>query len=368
MAVAQLQSFQREQLLALFNQAPALGLRSEDYLSIVQHAANDSIDDRYVEAAIHFFSDVIYGNETPAFTFNGLKYAPDCYDIPALVADAIEHDNLPYLLPQIEPRTDAYRQLKDLLIQSRTSGAHLTAVQKAIHTIRWLHCLQQKSPVIVVNIPSASLLLYENGQIVLESKLVVGRQKNPTPVFCGMINEVNMYPWYLVPNDIAVKEALPQIKRSTQYIEDNNLQVLDTAGQLVNPYTINWKTIHAANFPFTLRQATSCDNSLGQIKFSIEGLPGIYLHDTPWNVLFKMNGRYLSRGCIRVEKAVDLGRHILKGATAVLDTLQASGNLLNKQPVPVAATMKMPVVVVYNTVWFDAKGVVRFYDDVYSKF
>jgi murein L,D-transpeptidase YcbB/YkuD len=244
----------------------------------------------------------------------------------------------------------------------------LEAVQKALKDLRVLYDLQLNGPVVVVNIPSATLQLYENNRIVLESKLVVGRKSTPTPEFTGVIHEVILYPWYIVPKDIAIKEALPLIKRNTQYIEDNNLQVLNDQGQAVNPYTINWHTVTADSFPYTLRQSTACDNGLGMIKFNFQNLVGVYLHDTPWTVLFKMHRRYLSRGCIRIEKALELARYILKDNTSVIDTLQPSSNLVNPQPVTYPASVKIPVYTMYNTAWFDTTGTIRFYEDVYSKF
>ena len=243
----------------------------------------------------------------------------------------------------------------------------LAAMQKALSSIKIIYDLQLNGPVVVINIPSATLQLYENNKILLESKLVVGKKTAPTPEFTGVIHEVTLYPWYIVPGNIAVKEALPLIKRNTQYVEDNNLQVLDAKGQPVNPYTVNWSTVKADSFPYTLRQSTGCDNGMGSIRFNFQNLAGVYLHDTPWTVLFKMNRRYLSRGCMRIEKAMDLARYILKDNTGAIDSLRPSANLLNPQPVTIPASIKVPVYVLYNTAWFDASGTVRFYEDIYNK-
>lgn len=244
----------------------------------------------------------------------------------------------------------------------------ITAVKRAMNTLRWLQCLQQKGPVVVVNIPSASLLLLDNGNVLLESKLVVGKRSTPTPVFTSLIHEVILYPYWNVPKSIAIRESLPSIKRNIKYLDDNNLQVLNAKGQLVNPYTINWQALDAGNFPYTLRQSTGCDNSLGLIKFNFQSLYGVYLHDTPWKVLFRLNKRYLSHGCMRLEKVKELGHFILKDNTQLLDSLMDQGCLLDQRPITVPATVKTPVCVLYNTAWFDSTGTVRFYDDVYNKF
>jgi murein L,D-transpeptidase YcbB/YkuD len=410
---------ERQQFDLLLQQASRFGLNKEDYLQ-----------DPFPDAVIHFFSDIVYGNSKPSLQFEGLKYAPNCYDIRALVTDAMEQQALTQLAQQLEPRSAEYRALKnwveyyadvlddpsfkDIRVTSlRTDagnkllparlqqlGMHTgtveqrikaaqhffgidgtltlaqlnvpvkeryAALQKALNTVRWLHCLQQQGAVVVVNLPSANMLVYEYGRVTLESKLVVGRRSFPTPAFTSTIHEVIIDPWYIVPKEIALKESLPLIKQNTRYIEENNLQLLNSEGQLVNPYTIDWKKMTPAKFNYTLRQSTGCDNALGRIKFNFQSLPGVYLHDTPWTVLFKMTTRNLSFGCVRVEKATELARLILKNNTTAIDSLSIESSLLNRQPQTIPATVGMPVFVLYNTVWFDAGGAVRFYEDFYSK-
>ena len=53
------------------------------------------------DAAIHFYSDLVYGNTKPALSYNGLNYIPDCFDIPGLLASVILKNKLQFLLSQL---------------------------------------------------------------------------------------------------------------------------------------------------------------------------------------------------------------------------------------------------------------------------
>lgn len=240
-------------------------------------------------------------------------------------------------------------------------------LENALNAMRWLHCIKQEQHVAIVNLPSASLLLYEHGNLVLTSRLIVGKQSTPTPTLSSTITEVILYPYWNVPYKIATRELLPIIKRNRGYLAANNYQVLNSSGKVVNPENINWHSLGPSNFPYTIRQSTGCDNALGLVKLNFYNPFSVYLHDTPNKFLFSMNKRYFSHGCMRLEKAMELGRYIMRGNTLALDTLSEKGCLRNQAPITVPATEKIPVFVVYHTAWINADGELRFYEDVYRK-
>lgn len=66
---------------------------------------NDSLEAevRITDAAIHFFSDIAYGNTKPVFGFYGLTYTPACHDIPVLLADYVSTNKLHSLSPRLTP-------------------------------------------------------------------------------------------------------------------------------------------------------------------------------------------------------------------------------------------------------------------------
>lgn len=245
--------------------------------------------------------------------------------------------------------------------------ARIAELKLTLNTLRWLHCMKQEQHVVIVNIPSATLLLYEHDKPVMESRIIVGKRSTPTPTLSSTITEVILYPYWNVPYKIATRELLPHIKRNPGYINANNYQVLNSNGKVVDPGSVNWGSLSAGNFPYTIRQSTGCDNALGLIKLNFYNPFSVYLHDTPGKSLFGLNKRYFSHGCMRTEKAMELGRYILKENSIAIDTLTQKGCLKNQSPIIVPATEKIPVFVLYHTAWIDAAATVRFYDDVYNK-
>jgi L,D-transpeptidase YcbB len=443
------------QLLGLLSSSARLGLDSTDYyFPSIAAFYNDKtpkltrddsllVEIRLTDAALHFFNDLANGNQHPAFGYDGLGYAPACYDIAAALNTAVDQQIVGLLADVVQPVSRDYLALKvrmnqlqeacaapsfkdEVVTSSEVSAAnrqllkrlwqlrildsiptHITAdalkavvkqaqrafslapdgalrstvlkelnvplkirieeLKLALNTLRWLHCAKANGPVIVVNIPSANLLVYENNRVILESKIIVGKKSTRTPALTSKVTEVVLYPYWMVPRGIATKELLPLIRRDVGYLDRNGLQVLNEQGRVMNPRSINWKELSTAYFPYVLRQSTGCDNSLGLVKLNFYNPYNVYLHDTPWKVLFAANKRYFSHGCMRVEKAMEMAHLLLKGNTIAVDTLEDKGCLRNQAPVVVRASVQMPVFVLYNTAWIDSAAVVTFNEDVYGR-
>jgi len=444
-----------QQLSDYIEHAGESGLNKEDYqirfIKSVQDktAQLQSIVDslaaeiRFTDCAIHFFSDIAFGREPALLKYNGLNYAPNCIDVPALVAAALNGHLFNQLLPIVEDQSPEYLALKKMAASfvssdSLQTGAIITSsnpvtgnkplLQKlyqlgiinspdffstdtsmknylkqaqrmfylpengylssalikelnvplaerqsslhgAMNTLRWLSCIRKKWPhIVVVNIPSASLLVYAGDSVSLASRLIVGKYSTQTPTLCSTINEVILYPYWNVPAKMAATELLPMIKKDKTYLSDNNFQVLNKQGRLVDAATVNWQKLNAKYFPYTLRQSTGCDNSLGIVKFNFNSPFDVYLHDTPWKILFNLNTRFFSHGCMRLQKSVELAHLLLRDNSIAIDTLVSKGCVNNQHPIILQVAEKMPVFVLYQTAWVDSAATVRFYDDVYRKF
>jgi len=445
------------QLSSYIKSSPDLGLDENAYQYELVIAAleetgthktkRDSLltEIRITDAALHFFRDVTFGDQAPVLGYNGLNYSPQCYDIPALMAESLSGGRFQLLLQQVEPTSKDYTAIKNKIIQYNsllrdtlvktnpkitstictdqnkplmqklyqlklidTSVRHISPaalklkvkelqdlysllndgvlrttlinelnvplsrriqeLNRALNTIRCLRCIRTQYPrVIAVNIPSATLLLYNADTVLMESRTVVGKYSTRTPTLGSIVTEVVLYPYWMVPGKIATKELLPLIKRSSAFLDANNFQVLNLQGKVVNPATIDWTGLNAGNFPYILRQSTGCDNALGILKLNFYSPFGVYLHDTPWKSMFGFNKRYFSHGCIRVEKAIELARFVLNDNTVAIDTITEKGCLQNQKPISVPALQKVPLFVLYNTAWADSSGTVRFYEDVYER-
>lgn len=245
----------------------------------------------------------------------------------------------------------------------------LNQLYTSLNYYKWLSCVIQntKIPIIVVNIPSASMKVYENNKIILEMKMVLGKKRTPTPTLSSTVNNIILYPYWHVPYSIATKELLPIIKKDPDYINRGNYQVLNNSGKLINPFSINWNTLNKNYFPYTIRQGTGCDNSLGLLKVDFDNPFGVYLHDTPTKQYFNREKRFYSHGCMRMEKPIELGRIILSNNHIAIDTLIEKGCLLNKQPIIVNADKKATVIVWYNLIGLDQNENIIFYNNIYNK-
>ena len=443
----------QEQLLEVLSSSAALGLNQKDYqhdfLMTYKPAQelktfSDSLDAeiRLTDAAIHFFTELKWGNAIPHLGYRGFSYSPskrslipelwvklqqgavrnfvdECslntkeflsiksrmnwfqditgqpgFSEARIVSTKLDMSNRPLLtrlyqlgildsVPEQIPVSDLIRQVKiaqrlfdvldDGILRSTSLQAfnlplrhRIAEMKQALNYLRWLEPAKQSS-VLVLNIPAAWLMVYEKGQVILDSKVIVGKRATPTPTLSSTISEVILYPYWMVPNKIATRELLPSIKRNIGFLEAGNYQVINKQGKVMNPYSINWKALSTTNFPYIIRQSTGCDNALGIVKFNFYNPFTVYLHDTPAKSLFNLNKRYFSHGCMRVEKPIDLA-HLLLGSNRIaIDTLTAKGCVYQQSPIIVPVEKTLPVMIVYSTVWYNKEGEIKFYEDIYDR-
>lgn len=258
-------------------------------------------------------------------------------------------------------RTTAVKELNVSLFQRKNQ------LITAVNCYRWLGCFKNQS-VTVVNIPEAYLRVWQKSNLKLEMRMIVGKRSAPTPTLASTISEVILYPYWHVPYSIATKELLPAIKRDPAVLDKGNYQVLDKAGRIVAPSAVNWSALGPGNFPYTIRQSTGCDNALGLLKLNFYNPFSVYLHDTPNPSFFMLKKRFLSHGCMRMEKPFEMGHLILQHNSIAIDTLEQAGCLRNQEPVTVKPSVNMPVIVWYNPAGIDSKGKLVFFEDIYEKF
>jgi murein L,D-transpeptidase YcbB/YkuD len=277
----------------------------------------------------------------------------------------VEYNGLKY---QCEGDTLENYGNNSLVAKWKDSATKIPHVYYYLQVMSWLDCaIQSPRHTIVVNVPSADLYVFRQGNPVFYSRVVVGKPSTPTHTISSSIKNVVLYPYWMVPKSIATKELLPKIKHDRAFLTNNNFQVLDDRGRIVDPKTINWALLSRTYFPYQLRQSTGCDNSLGIIKFDFYNPFSAYLHDTPEKYLFSRKNRFYSHGCIRVEKAMELARLLLQDSSVAVDTLVNNPCRLNVNPQYV--TLKTPVnlFIVYSRAWPAENGELHFYNNVYRR-
>lgn len=285
-------------------------------------------------------------NLPPALLKNKVKQAQEQFSLPA---DGVLRSSL----------VDAL----NIPLETRLQQLHLS-----LQYYRWLAAYAIQTEVIVVNIPAAMLTVYNNCKPVLQMKIVAGEISKPTPALASQVTEVILYPYWHVPYKIATRELLPAIKRDVTYLDAHNYQVLNSNGKIMDPAAINWRALNTRNFPYLIRQSTGCDNALGLLKLNFYNPYGVYLHDTPNKLAFFAAKRFLSHGCMRMEKSMELGRLVLKENSIAIDTLTQKGCLRNQSPITVKVAQPIPVLVWYNPAGTNEKGILQYYPDIYNRF
>lgn len=219
-----------------------------------------------------------------------------------------------------------------------------------------------QSEYVVANIPAADVAYYKNGKPVLMMRSVAGKKKNPTPTIASYITNIVTFPFWNVPFSIASKELLPKVQKDETYLERNNFEVVDAKGNVVDDYDLNWAKYTEKTFPYFFRESTGPNNSLGILKFNLKNPFSIFLHDTNSKGGFAKESRFLSHGCIRLEKPVELADLLTDGK---IDTTLLKTGRKDTESKIIELEKKVPVFIIYLPVKVDS-GKVVFLKDVYG--
>jgi murein L,D-transpeptidase YcbB/YkuD len=102
------------------------------------------------------------------------------------------------------------------------------------------------------------------------------------------------------------------------------------------------------------------------VKLDMPNPHAIFLHDTPNRNLFNQANRALSHGCVRTERALELGMTVaILGQGASKDEAVAISTSGEYKRVPVVKTM--PIYITYFTMGRDINGTLRTFTDLYGR-
>lgn len=213
-----------------------------------------------------------------------------------------------------------------------------------------------------VNIPEYRLDMWEGDDIVLTMRTVVGAQDNKTPIFADKMEYIVFSPYWNVPSSIASEETLPSVQADPTYLSRNNLEVVGTSGEVLDPTLVDWENTDSYRF----RQKPGTSNSLGLVKFMFPNQHAVYLHDTPADALFNRPRRALSHGCVRVEQPTTLAQYLLRDRDEWTEDRIKTAMRAGKEQ-HVKLTEPVPVYLLYMTARASHEdGAVHFREDVYG--
>ena len=256
--------------------------------------------------------------------------------------------------------SEHYVRLRRLMGDARARGASEQALDRlALNLDRarilpgpWTHH-------IVVDASSGQLTYYGGGKREGSMRVVVGAAETQTPMLAGTIQWVILNPYWNVPDYLAQRSIAPKVLagRSLQSLHMEALSDWGPNPRKLSSSEIDWQAVAAGRQLLRLRELPGSHNSMGKVKFLFPNQEGIYLHDTPDRALLQKDDRHFSNGCIRLEKASELGRWLFQ------KPLRAKGKAPEQAvPLPVG----VPVYLTYFTA-VAVDGGVAFRKDVYGR-
>lgn len=197
-----------------------------------------------------------------------------------------------------------------------------------------------------VNIPDFELAVVRDGEVTHRTRVIVGKEKTPTPIFSNALKYIIVNPYWNVPASILNKELLPKANGDPAAIAASGFNVSYRRGKLV------------------VRQPPGERNALGRIKFMFPNDYSVYLHDTPSRNLFSASHRAFSHGCMRVDAPFALAEAVLGpdsgwSESRVRRLIGGSERYINlAQP--------LPIHVEYFTAYVDEGGRIVLRPDLYG--
>ncbi|MBP0447287.1 L,D-transpeptidase family protein [Roseomonas sp. SSH11] len=275
---------------------------------------------------------------------------PEPVNVAAALDRAIASPDPAAVIEALAPATPTYTALRKALEehesgaaagdQARMNRQRLIAVN--LERQRWL---PRRLPAnrVWVNVADQGLVLYRDGQPGFSTRVVVGNdgERDQSPEFQTMIEGAFFNPPWVVPRDIVVADLLPKIRRDPDYLEKNNMVMLENG---------------------EVEQRPGPSAGLGYIMFDMPNRFDVYLHDTPARHIFSRENRRLSYGCIRVEKPRELAALLMEQPIETIHE-EISTGVTTRRALP----RPMPVFVIYQTAFVDTDGQLQFRPDFYGR-
>ncbi len=278
---------------------------------------------------------------------------PDQDEMPTeeLMARALTLHDVGGVLARLTPTHPDYQALKDeLAITPKEQTERRALIQANMDRWRWLRRDLGKA-YLITNVPEFQLRLTVNDKIIRTYRTVVGKPgRSATPQLAETVSGVVFNPTWTVPQSIVKGEGLGR-------------------RVLANPAwarSQGYKAIRGADGTIYVVQQPGPGNSLGLMKIDIPNPHAIYFHDTPAKSLFNRDVRAFSHGCIRTERAVELGM-TLAILGAGMDPGEAADISRSGKYTKVAMNRTFPAYITYFTFARSIDGDLRKFGDIYGR-
>jgi L,D-transpeptidase YcbB len=341
-------------LLSVIAQIDAEGLIPGDYQPEALRAAIAAGEgpalDAVASKSFNWLAEDLRDGRTPMTSrLQWFAVDPDVDTNPtlALLSKATTTHDVAGVLASLAPTYPDYQVLKSALATTPKADSRTRALLRA-NMDRWRWLPRDLGLLyLIANVPEFQLRLRTNQRVVRTYKTIVGKPgKTATPQLAEAVQAVVFNPTWTVPQSIVVGEGL--------------------GAKLLARPDKRYKVTKAADGFVTVVQQPGPTNSLGLMKIDMPNPHAIYLHDTPNRNLFNATMRAMSHGCLRTERAQELGMTMaMLGAdlTPELAVEYATSGKYTKVPM----TKTFPVYISYFTMGSDIGGNLTTFGDIYER-
>lgn len=341
-------------LLGVIEDLDAEGLFPADYRPAQLRAAiaggeGPALDEAASKSFAWLAEDLRDGRTPMTARVQWFAVDPDQDENPtaALMAKALSTHDVSGVLAGLAPTHPDYAALKAALAETTPAQkARRAAIRANMDRWRWLQ-RDLGNLYLLTNVPEFQLRLTKNNEIIKTYKTVVGKPgRTATPQLAETVEAVVFNPTWTVPQSIVVGEGL--------------------GASLLRAPRAGYKVTKAANGTLTVVQQPGPNNSLGVMKIDMPNPHAIYLHDTPSKQYFNMPVRAYSHGCVRTERALELGM-TLAIFGAGLDTNAVVANATSGKYTRVVMTRTVPIYITYFTMGTSIAGQLSSFVDIYKR-
>lgn len=249
-----------------------------------------------------------------------------------------------------------------------SAKAKLRLIQLNLDKSRW-ESVGMNGRFIFVNIPDFMLRFFDGDSAILANRVIVGKKKNPTPIFSSSMSYVVLNPTWTVPNSIIVNEMLPKLQEDPSYLNPAEFDIFNGWGKNranLDPYSVDWSQYNKnSKVPYAFVRRSGKGNPLGVVKFMFPNNNAVYIHDTPTKHLFKKRIRAYSHGCIRLHTPKNLLK-LLTNEYMTTDYSSVTSRLKKGKLNSLRLNQNIPVYIRYYTVFVTDDGTIKFSHDIYG--
>lgn len=278
---------------------------------------------------------------------------PDQDEMPTamIMEEALANNDVPGVLAKLAPTHPDYAVLKQALADTpETQAAKKSLIRANMDRWRWLK-RDLGDIYLITNVPEFQLRLTVKNRIVRSYKTVVGKPgRTATPQLAETVSAVVFNPTWTVPQSIVKGEGL-------------GAKVLGNPGWAKSA---GYRATKNADGSVTVVQQPGANNALGLMKIDMPNPHAIYFHDTPAKQFFNADVRAFSHGCIRTERAVELGMTMaILGAQMPAEQAAelSRGGVYTK----VSMTRTFPAYITYMTMARSIDGELKKFADLYGR-